>query len=57
MNDRPRTRRITGVLKQSGDGWALTAADGRVLYEAHGRSARILCLRRANELGALRIRS
>jgi hypothetical protein len=37
-------------------GFAVTAADGSVLYSAIGPGARALCLSRARELGALRIR-
>ncbi len=53
----PAPRTDAAILRQAGDGWTLLAPDGAVLFEAHGRAARDMCLRQARELGTLRILS
>ena len=49
--------RIHLRLVQTGDGWALTADDGQVVFEAPGTSGRRNCLEFARTRGVLAIRS
>ena len=46
----------TAFLGRTEDGWEVLARDGAVIYEAHGRDARRLCLEHARRIGVLRVR-
>lgn len=43
-------------LQRTSDGWALATREGQAVVRAAGRGGRVECMRRAVDLGVLRLR-